>query len=91
MMDNETLTAIGAGIAGVASGFVAYFKTRSERKGTAKVRNEERDDIEHRVTLLEGEVGHINTDIGELKQDVKETLKGVYEIKGAMKIDGGTK
>lgn len=86
MLDNETLVSIGGALAGIAGGFVAYFKTKSERKGTAKVRDGERDDMEHRVTKLEGEVSHVTSDIVELKRDVKETLKGVYKIKGAMKI-----
>ena len=83
-MDSDTLTAIGAGFAGVASGFVAYFKTRSERKGTAKARDDAHDDMERRVSTLEADVRHLGSDIEELKRDSKENLRVTYEIRGMM-------
>lgn len=83
-MDGDALAAIGGALAGVASGFFAYFKTRAERRGTAKTRDAERDDMEHRVSTLEADVRHLGTDITELKRDSKENLRVTYEIRGMM-------
>lgn len=74
----------GAALLGLIGAAATYLKIKSERKETNKIRKSEHSDHEKRIVKLETQMNTLSSDMKEVKVDVKESTKMLFEIKGIL-------
>lgn len=84
---NEFIEYFGAALLGLIGAAATYLKIRSERRETGKIRKGEHRDHEERIIKLEAQMTNLAQDMKEVKSDVKDSTKMLFEIKGILQKD----
>lgn len=77
----EAMKVVVPAVVGLVGALSAYLKTKNERAKTKVERDNSEINLEHRITTLETKV----SDLGDLKQEVREMSIKLSELCGIVK------